>query len=454
QLARGIRALRIALAAVEHGAPTSAPAHELALPALGAHHAGLLLRLLDVLAIRVTGAADEGTKAAAPLGEWLPAFGAHLAFEDLELRLALSLERLGVIARAGRERLPLLALRESGARIEPAIATELDHDRSPALRADAIGGLLGHVGLLSRLRLLLDALAERLEEIADDRDPLDLAVGDLVQVLFHPRGEARVDDVREVLVQEVRHDESDVLGNERASFLPNVLPANERRDGRRIGRRPSDAELLEGLDERRLGETRRRLREVLSGVEPEKLERLAGRDFRKWRDLLLGLLRAFGVDAKEAIEEDAATVRAEYVLRRLDVQPRVLEPRRRHLRCDRALPDHRVEAQLFRLQEPLDAVRAARKIGRPDRLVRFLRTLRARLVVARLVQRVLGAELVCDDIASLVQCALCDVERVGAHVRDQPDGAARSHRDALVELLREDHRPLDRIPELPRCLLL
>src|SRR5207253_2641381 len=140
-----------------------------------AHHTGLLHGLLHVLAVRVAGAADERPEPAAPFRERLAAVRAVLALDDLELRLLLSLERLGVVARTRRLGRTLLRLLEAGARVEPAEAPELDDHRTSALRADPVGGDLRHVGLLHRLRLLLDPLAPRLEEVAHHRDPLGLA---------------------------------------------------------------------------------------------------------------------------------------------------------------------------------------------------------------------------------------------------------------------------------------
>src|SRR5438034_112411 len=212
ELARREGAFGVALASVEHRATPSAAPDELAFATFGAHDAGLLLGLLDVLAVRVSGAADERAEAAAAPRERLAALGADLAFENFELRLLLSFERLGVITRTLREWLALLPLFESGARVDAPGPTELDHDWTPALGTDAVGRLLGDVRLLHALRLLFDELAERLEEVAHDGDPLDLARGDPVEILFHAHGEAGVDDVGEVLVQEVGHDEADVLG--------------------------------------------------------------------------------------------------------------------------------------------------------------------------------------------------------------------------------------------------
>src|SRR5437899_5442650 len=454
KLACGEGALRVPLATVEHRAASATPAHELALPALWADHSGLLLRLLDVLAVGVAGAADERPEPATALRKRLAAVGAYLALEDLELRLLLTLERLGVIAGARRERLALLALLEAGARVEASVAPELDDHRTSALGADAIGGLLGHVRLLDRLGLLLDKLAERLEEVADDRDPLDLAVGDLVEVLLHPRGEAGVDDVGKVFAQEIGDDKPNVLGHERAAFLPHVLAVDEGRDRRRVGRRPADPVLLERLHERRLGEAGGRLREVLRRVETEQLQRLAWLHLGKRRDLLLGLVTRFEVRPEESIEEDAASVRAQEVLTRLDVEARILEPSGRHLRRDRPLPDERVQLELVGLEETLDAVRRPREIGRTDRLVRFLRAFRARLVVPRLLDRVRRAEFLRDDVPRLVERAFGDMQRVGTHIGDKTDRRALADRDAFIQLLGEHHRALHRVAELARRLLL
>ena len=128
---------------------------------------------------------------------------------------------------------------------------------------------------------------------------------------------------------------------------------------------------------------------------------------------------------------------------RLDVEARVLESRRRHLRRDRALPDDRVELELVGLEETLHTIRRARKIRRPDGFVRFLRSLRTGLVVARLLDRIRGAELFGDDLAGLMERALRHVERVCTHIGDETDRRAVAHGDALVELLGEDHRLLD-----------
>ena len=164
--------------------------------------------------------------------------------------------------------------------------------------------------------------------------------------------------------------------------------------------------LLERLHQRGLGVAGRRLREVLRRVETEELQILARCDLGQRSDLLLGLIGALGVDADESIEGHAPSVRAQHVWSGVDVEPRVLEPRRRHLRRERALPDERVQLELVRLQELLHVGRRAREVRGTDRLVRLLGALRARLVMTRLLERVLRAELLGDDVLGLMQSAL------------------------------------------------
>ena len=256
-----------------------------------------------------------------------------------------------------------------------------------------------------------------------------------------------------MLAQEIGHDEPDVLGDQRAAFLADVLAADEGRDRRRVRRRPADAVLLQGLHQRCFAEPRRRLREVLRRVEAEELELLPRRDIGERRDLLLGLVARFEVRPEESVEEDLPAVRAQDVARGVDVEARVLETRRRHLRRDRPLPDERVELQLVRLEEPLHAVGRPREVGRADRLVRLLCAFAPRLVVARSLERVGHAELRGDHVVRLPQRSLGHVQRVGPHVGDEADGGL-AEGDALVELLREDHRPFHGVAELARCLLL
>ena len=86
--------------------------------------------------------------------------------------------------------------------------------------------------------------------------------------------------LREVLAQH-RVDGLAELGRmETALHLLHVLALLDHLDRRGVRRRPADAALLELLDQRRLGESRRRLREVLLGRDLEAFERFAARRVR------------------------------------------------------------------------------------------------------------------------------------------------------------------------------
>ena len=113
------------------------------------------------------------------------------------------------------------------------------------------------------LALLVDERLERPVELAQQRHPRALAAGDLVEVLLHPGRELEVDVVAEVLHEQVGDDLADRLGVQAALLDAHVAAIDDRRDRRRVRRRPADAVLLERLDQRRLGEARRRLGEVL-----------------------------------------------------------------------------------------------------------------------------------------------------------------------------------------------
>ena len=82
-------------------------------------------------------------------------------------------------------------------------------------------------------------------------------------------------------------------------LLLDVAAVLDRRQDRRVGRRPADALLLQLLDQRRLGEPRRRLREVLLGPDLEQLDRLALLERRQQR--VAGLVLVAGVLGRLAL---------------------------------------------------------------------------------------------------------------------------------------------------------
>ena len=95
-------------------------------------------------------------------------------------------------------------------------------------------------------------------------------------------------------LDEQLRDERAELGRDGTSLsLVGVVAAGEGREDRGVGRRAADAVLLERLDERRLGEARRRLREVLLRVERRRSVSVSpssiGGSCLRVRGLVLGL---------------------------------------------------------------------------------------------------------------------------------------------------------------------
>src|SRR3546814_1015532 len=77
--------------------------------------------------------------------------------------------------------------------------------------------------------------------------------------------------------QELVDDQADVGGGKRLAFEPHVVARLQRRDDRRVSRRPTDVIFFERLDEARFGVARRRLGEMLVGDQIGELDAIAGR---------------------------------------------------------------------------------------------------------------------------------------------------------------------------------
>ena len=76
-----------------------------------------------------------------------------------------------------------------------------------------------------------------------------------------------VEDVVEVLDQQVGHDQADLGGDELAAVLLHVLALLNGGEDGGVGGRPADAALFQFLDQRRFVVARRRLGEVLLGLQ-------------------------------------------------------------------------------------------------------------------------------------------------------------------------------------------
>ena len=202
---------------------------------------------------------------------------------------------------------------------------------------------------------------------------------------------------------------------EPALDLVHVVARLQHADDRRVGARPADAVLFERLDQRPFVEARRRLRELLlrrdaraprasalrvsTGSTP-----LAGSSSasacpasgcgagRSVPLALLGFGRALAVDGQPAGELRHRALGAEQVVARGDVDRRVVEHRRHHLRRDEAVPDQAIEVELIGRQMRAHRLRVVLHRRRPNRFVRVLRR-RLDLVAVRLLGHVGVAEL-------------------------------------------------------------
>src|SRR5262245_55788102 len=376
----GELALGIALAAIEAAPPAALALDHRALAALRAGHPDLLgLLLLDVLAIGIVGAGDEGAEATPPPHQVAAALRAFLVdrgeFLDLEPALGAAYQALGGLAlgvvRAGQERpeatllddhrlrvlapqlldyflvdvgyalaslagelARVLALGVGGAGEELPVTPPLQDHRGAALVADLVGFLLHGLDVLHLRLSLLQILGELAPEQREGVEQVVLALLDRVQLLLHGRGVLDVHDVLEMLDQQVGHQEAQLRGMEPAIALLDVLARLDRGDDGRVGRGPADAVLLELLHQARFAEAGRRLGKVLVGVELLERERVA---LCEGRQLLLGflrlgrvlgerlllqlgralLVRSLLVDRQKALELQRGALGAEQIHRRL-----------------------------------------------------------------------------------------------------------------------------------------
>ena len=203
-------------------------------------------------------------------------------------------------------------------------------------------------------------------EVAQQVLPVDLAVGDPVELLLEVGGEVVADIFGEERFEKRCHEPALVLRDQPLLLDAHVIALAQHRERRGIGRGAADAELFHALDERRLGVARRRLGEMLA-----RLDALLGQGFarlhrRQARRILVFLVvAALLVEREEAGEANDLAGRAEIEFSRPrlgeDVDRGALEFGALHLAGDRAVPDQLVELGLFGLEMLGDVLRPARR---------------------------------------------------------------------------------------------
>src|SRR5207237_8113080 len=192
---------------------------------------------------------------------------------------------------------------------------------------------------------------------------------------------------------------------------------------------------------RRLRVARGRLREVLLRLQSVEVQDLALDQLGK---LLLALVVTLP-DAVEAVEDQYRSAGPQAELAGLDVDGRPGVLRRGPPARPGPPPDQLVDPVLVGGQVLADVLRPPGRIGRPDRLVGLLGA-GPRLLLAGLAQ-VAVAEAVLDPLLDLALRLPGDAGGVRAHVGDEAGRPLRAELDALVQVLRQAHRPLRREAE-------
>ena len=409
-----------------------------------------LFQRLDVLALRVVGAADELAVAALLDHQLTPVLRADPVFDDDRCFFFGGGLLGGFVQVAG-----VVAVRVAGAADKATALAEADVQRLAALRAGFVEAFGGDLGAADAF-LLGNLLVESLPEAVEHRNPLALAGGDIVKLVFEPGGEVVVDVLGEVLGQELVDDLAGIGRLEALLVENHVLAILQRRDDRRIGRRPADAELFQRLHQRCFRIARRRLGEMLLAGQLVHRQHVADFQQRQLGAVLVavgGIVDVFLVHGDKAGKGLHLAGGAEHAVTDRDVDGGGIEFCGGHLAGQRPLPDHVVQLELVGGQERLDRFRRAEDRRRAHGFVRFLGVLGLVLEHRRRFRQVVGVEVLADVEADLLDRVVGERHRVGTHVGDQTD-LALADVDALVQLLRGAHGAVGGHAELAHPLLL
>ena len=184
--------------------------------------------------------------------------------------------------------------------------------------------------------------------------PVELAFFDFIEFFFEARRERHVEDVFETFYEQ----NADSLAKHRWEKTPllfaNVFAFDERGNNVRVCGRAADAVFFQFFHQRRIVETRRRLREMLFGadfIEPQKLafghtrQRLAFALVVLFVVFAIGIRRGQLIHAQVAVEFLDRAGRAEGVIASRNIDRGLVEDRRKHLRSDEPLPDQLIELE-------------------------------------------------------------------------------------------------------------
>ena len=304
--------------------------------------------------------------------------------------------------------------------------------------------------LLGSFHFLFKVLIERFKH----RAPVGLAALDAVQLTLHLVGELQIDDIAEMLLHQSRHHLAQRRGAEIFAFFDHVVARSDRRDRRRVGRRPADPLLLHGADQRRLGIAGGRLRELLLRRHLFKVHPLALTQARqRVFDLSALLVPRLLVHGGIAGELHLGIVGTEGIAGGNDVDRDVVVDGVCHLAGREAAPDQAVETVLLLRQILAHHIRRQVYVSRTDGLVGVLRAGLGLIAPRR--AGIIGLAVTLGDIASGGRKRLFrKAQRVCSHIGDQADGAVTGDLHALIQLLGNGHRAARRHGQAARGLLL
>src|ERR1044071_2939058 len=289
-----VLALRIT-AAGNKFAVASVAQHHVA-PALGAElfqgdvrHALALVQPPRSFAIRIAGAGHELAKTPALQHHHTSAILAVFILAGLRHLRGIELRKVDRVLFRKRATFRIILLIRTAC-VKRSVLAPLKHQRRTAPLALLVGGLLHPLHVFHVLFSVAEVLLKLLVELAQRVSPLLLALFNLVQLFFKPRRVSRIKDFFKVLDQKIGHHQPRLRRYELAADLLYVLPLLDGRDNGRVCRWPSDAALFQFLHQRRFVESRRRLSEVLFGLQFTQRELLA---HFQWRQLVLERLIFF-----------------------------------------------------------------------------------------------------------------------------------------------------------------
>src|SRR3984885_3209535 len=334
------------------------------------------------LAIRIAGTRKEHAKAAALDGHFLTAVIAIFDFHFAVVRGELGRKILYEIA------------------IGIAIAAQEKTVAADALEQFSLAALLAFLpGRNARLIRehfvfgLIQVQKERIPEFPHRLTPRQFAILYFVEFFFEAGSEAHVENILETSHQQHADALAEHRRREAALVFCDVLSIDDRRDDRRVSRRPANAFFFEFFYQSRFRVPRRRLGEMLLRANGFKAKLIAFADGRQAVPGCVAFVVLFFfflhglIGGQVAIEFLDRTAGPEGVIVCVHVDRGLVKNRGNHLRSDKALPNHLEQLEHGLVEIRFYALRGTSYVRGTDCFVSFLRVF-LRLKEVRLFRKI------------------------------------------------------------------